>query len=138
MAISVLTPGRVCKGVPTAVDRDTTILAATRLMSSLHVDCLVVTERFNGQPVSVATVTAGDIVTRVTAMELDPTVLTVGDIVWPERNAPASAESVTDVLGLFRLSPNHPFAVTDGDGNIVGVIPMQDLIPALIDELTTR
>jgi CBS domain-containing protein len=137
MAIRVLTPGTVCKDVPTAVDRDTTILAATRLMSALHVDCLVVTERSNGQSVSVATVTAGDIATRVTALELDPSVLTVGDIAWPERNAPASTEDVTDVLGLIRLAPSHSFAVTDGDGHIVGVVLIKDLIPKLIDELTT-
>jgi CBS domain-containing protein len=137
MTICAFSTGRVCKGVQAAVDLEATVLEATRLMRRLGVDCLVVTRHSHGQPVSVGTLTAGDIVTRVTALELDPTVLTVEDITWPEP-ATAGPEDINDVLALLRSAQNRALAVIDGEGDIVGVLPVNDLIPTLLEELNAR
>ena len=138
MTICAFSVGKVCKDLKAALDRDTTVLEATRLMRGLHVDCLVVTERSNGEALSVGTVTAGDIVTRVTALGLDPNVLTVGDIAWPALGQTAEASRACDVLALLRLSAKGAVAVMEHDGEIVEILPVKTLIPALVDQLECR
>jgi CBS domain-containing protein len=66
------------------VDRDATVLEACRLMRRTGSPELLVTEEANGTLFPVGILTASDIVTRVIAMELDPAVLTAGDIAVSE------------------------------------------------------
>ena len=67
---------------PICIDRDTTILGACSLMRIYRVDELVVTDQRNDLLVPIGMVSAQDIVTRIIATGLDPSVLTAGDIVW--------------------------------------------------------
>jgi hypothetical protein len=51
-------------------------------MRDYHLGELVVTEKCEGIDIPAGIVCARDIVTRVVALELDTTVVTVGDILW--------------------------------------------------------
>ena len=64
------------------VDKEASVLAASKLMRESGGTQLLVTEVANGVVVGIGIVTAGDIVTRVIAMGLDPAVVTAGDITW--------------------------------------------------------
>ena len=66
------------------VDRDATVLEACQLMRRTGSTELLVTEEANGTLFPVGVLTTSDIVTRVIAMELDPAVLTAGDIAVSE------------------------------------------------------
>lgn len=75
---------KVNSGRMTDVDQDATILEACKLMRQTGLTELVVTAEAGGTLVSLGILTANDIVTRVIAAELDPAVLTAGDIALSE------------------------------------------------------
>jgi predicted transcriptional regulator len=62
------------------VHREASVLEASRRMRQCHANVLIVVTETDGKPQTVGVVTAGDIVTRVVALGLDPAVLTAGDI----------------------------------------------------------
>lgn len=64
------------------VDREASVLEASRLMRMSGTAELLVTHEAGGRLVPVGILTANDIVTRVIAAGLDPAVLTAGDIAW--------------------------------------------------------
>jgi len=64
-----------------AVHRDASLVEACRLMRECHTSELMVVAVADGKPQSLGMVSARDIATRVVALELDPAVLTAGDIV---------------------------------------------------------
>jgi len=74
--------GQITQDNPTYVDRETSVLEASKLMRNSGATELLVTGETNGMRLPLGIVTASDIVTRVIAAELDPAVLTAGDIAW--------------------------------------------------------
>jgi CBS domain-containing protein len=64
------------------VDRDVTILDASKLMRKTGISEVLVMGQSDGMRLPLGVISATDIVTRVIAMELNPAVLTMGDIVW--------------------------------------------------------
>lgn len=72
----------VARWEPACIDREATIEEASRVMRDQRVDALVVTETSEGTPVAAGIVSAHDIVTRVIAVGLEPSVVTAGDILW--------------------------------------------------------
>jgi CBS domain-containing protein len=72
----------IAKSNVTYVDKEASVLAASKLMRASGATQLLVTEITDGVFVAIGIVTAGDIVTRVVATGLDPAVLTAGDITW--------------------------------------------------------
>lgn len=64
------------------VDKEASVLAASKLMRESGATQLLVTEVTEGVFVAIGIVTAGDIVTRVIAHGLDPALVTAGDITW--------------------------------------------------------
>lgn len=64
------------------VDKEASVLTASKLMRESGATQLLVTEVTDGVFVAIGIVTAGDIVSRVIAAGLDPAVLTAGDITW--------------------------------------------------------
>lgn len=74
--------GDVPARYPVCVDRSATILAASNLMRIYQVEDLLVTHQRDGRLVPEGILSACDIVTLIIATELDPAVLTVGDMMW--------------------------------------------------------
>lgn len=64
------------------VDRETSVLDASKVMRMSHSTELLVVDGSRGLPFVFGILTAIDIVTRVIATGLDPAVLTAGDIAW--------------------------------------------------------
>jgi predicted transcriptional regulator len=62
------------------VHRDASLVDACRLMRACRTTELVVIAQAGGRAQALGKVSASDIATRVVALELDPTVLTVGDL----------------------------------------------------------
>ena len=76
------------------VDRETSVLEASRLMRETGATELLVIDRSRGALLSFGIVTANDIVTRVIATGLDPAVLTAGDIAWSGMESAATTPPV--------------------------------------------
>ena len=78
------------------VDRERSILEASRVIR-MCAPQLLVTDPREGNLLPVAVVTARDIVSRAVVAELDPSLLTAGDISWsdpPAATAPHSRSKV--------------------------------------------
>ena len=73
---------KVARRQPLCIDREATIEEASRVMRDQRVDALVVTETSEGTPLAAGILSAHDIVTRVIAVGLEPSVVTAGDILW--------------------------------------------------------
>jgi CBS domain-containing protein len=77
---------------------------------------------------------AHDIVTRVIAMELDPTVLTAGDMMWSGPTGAKVTDSASATLKLLDATKRNMLPVVDGDGGLTGVVSRGDLLSALTRE----
>jgi CBS domain containing-hemolysin-like protein len=112
------------------VDRELSILEASRLMRASGAAELLVTDPAEGAlllPVGI--VSARDIVTRVVAAELDPSVLTAGDISWSD--GPAAPAHQTDTLQLKESGDGTLFTVLDSAGAVAGMLTLEEIVKAL-------
>jgi hypothetical protein len=75
-------PADISTQILPRVDRETSVMEASKLMRKSGTNGLLVTSEATGMNLPLGIVTAMDIVTRVVAAELDPAVLTMGDIAW--------------------------------------------------------
>ena len=75
------------------IDREGSVLEASRLLRSSGAVELLVTDSAEGRAVPVGVVTPHDIVTRVVATGLDPAVLTAGDILTLAETANGTSDS---------------------------------------------
>jgi CBS domain-containing protein len=123
--------GEIVTRKPIWVDRDTTILGASNLMRCYEVGELVVTDELKDILVPVGIVSARDIVTRIIATRLDPTVLTAGDITWLGSNGCKVTDTVSETLQLLQTTRSNVLPVIDGDGGLTGVVSLDDLLWAL-------
>jgi CBS domain-containing protein len=62
------------------VDGNATVADASRVMREWNVDQVVVTEAGQGAPIPVGVLSARDVVDRVVALDLDPSVVTAADV----------------------------------------------------------
>ncbi len=63
-----------------AIDREATVACASRVMREAGVEELLVIQRIAGCSVPTGVISTRDIVLRVLGVALDPSVLTVGDV----------------------------------------------------------
>lgn len=126
-----ITRGEIINHKLTHVDREASVLEASRLMRKLGTTELLVTVEANGVLRPLGILTAKDIVTRVIATELDPAVLTTGDIAWPALAVADSGAGAAD--GLWRSQDGQcgALAVMDGDGRLVGTVRRDEFIGTL-------
>jgi CBS domain-containing protein len=90
---------------------------------------LLVTDGAEGTLLPVGVVTAHDIVTRVVATGLDPSVLTTGDISWSDESGPAAERA--GKLQLQESGTSNVFAVLDSAGSLAGMLTLDDMLKAL-------
>jgi len=110
------------------IDCAASVLEASKLMRKTGTTGLLVTSEASGLLVSLGVVTASDIVTRVIAVELDPAVLTTGDIAWPEITTTDSANELAERQERFQESGEEVLAVLNGDGRLVGTVRLHEFM----------
>ncbi|HEY0335978.1 MAG TPA: CBS domain-containing protein [Burkholderiales bacterium] len=117
---------------PAPVDRDVSVLEASRLMRSSGSDELLVTDKAAGALVPLGIVTARDIVTRIVAAELDPAVVTAGDITWARSPADANDGTAPPSLHLVPEDNSDVLALVHSDGRLAGVVTIEELMAVLM------
>jgi len=128
--------GEVCRRDVVSVAREATAAAAAQLMRQHHVGALVVCERMNGERrIPVGIVTDRDIVVEVVAPELRADTITVGDIMREELITVRETDSVVAVLEVMRFKGVRRVPVVGADGQLVGIVTVDDLLGVLADEL---
>lgn len=128
--------GEICNREVVYAARDTTVQAAAKLMRHYHVGSLVIVDDLAGKRIPVGIVTDRDIVVEVDATDLDPKVITIGDIMTPELITVPESEGVLETMEVMRFKGVRRMPVVDSDGQLAGIVTIDDLIEVLVEELT--
>ena len=130
------TIGSICNRSVAFTTSETTVAAAAKLMRHGHVGSLVVVEQMNGgRRVPSGIVTDRDIIVEVIATGLDPAVITVGDIMSGDVVVGRETDTVLETLEAMRFKGVRRLPTVDRDGQLVGIVTVDDLLEALAEQL---
>ena len=127
--------GEICNRDVIIVKREDTILEAARLMRQHHVGDVVVVEEREGLRIPVGIVTDRDLVIEIMATELDPNVITAGDIMEPELVTVKESVGVFEAVQYMRSKTVRRLPIVDESGALVGILTLDDLLELLSEEL---
>ena len=103
-------------------------------MRKHHVGALVVVDGLeSSRPVGI--VTDRDLVLALMAEGLDPEVFSVGDIMSLELVVASPEMNAMDAVQLMRINRLRRIVIVDNTGQLVGIVPMEDLLELLTREL---
>lgn len=129
--------GEICNRDVVVATREMTVTAAAQLMRHYHVGTLVICEQLNGgRRLPVGIVTDRDIVVEVVAPELRPEAITAGDIMAGELVTVRESEGVLQALEIMRYKGVRRLPVVGEDGQLTGLIAIDDILEVLAEELT--
>jgi CBS domain-containing protein len=131
-----MTIGQLCNREVVFTARETTVQAAAKLMRHYHVGTVVVVDAVDGRRVPAGIVTDRDIVIEVNAVDLNPAVITVGDIMAPELVTVRESEDLLQAVEIMRYKGVRRLPVVDPDGNLAGIVSIDDLFEALTEQMT--
>ena len=120
------------------VDADQTVEAASVAMRVQKIDRVVVTQRGGAAHAPLGILSASDIVTRVVALGLDSSVVTVGDLLWAAPARARVSDTVPDALERLSAAGGDALPVLDGEDRLIGVVSLEDLQVALAGIATPR
>lgn len=135
MIYQPLTAGELCTRNTVIAYRKTGINEAARLMREQHVGSLIVVDETVAGRVTAGVLTDRDIVTAVVARDMNPSALTVGDVMTTDLVVAREEDSVLDVLASMRHKGVRRLPVTDARGVLIGVIALDDLLGVVSEQL---
>jgi CBS domain-containing protein len=127
--------GEICSREVVIVKRNDTIQEAARLMRQHHVGDVVVVEERDGIRVPVGVVTDRDLVVEILATGLDPTVITVGDIMEQELVTVKESTGIFEAIQYMRSKTVRRLPIVDENGALLGILALDDLLELLSEEL---
>jgi CBS domain-containing protein len=128
--------GEICNREVVYVNRDVTVHAACKLMRHYHVGSLVVVDETGGKRLPVGILTDRDIVVEIDAMDLDPKVITAGDIMSSALVTVPENHGVLETIEVMRFKGVRRMPVVDAEGRLAGIVTIDDLLEVLAEELT--
>jgi len=130
------TIGSICERDVICTNSETTVQAAAKLMRRYHVGALVIVDDAAGRRMPKGIVTDRDIVVEVAALDLDPNVITVGDIAMPELVTVREVEGVLETIELMRLKGVRRLPVVGEGGELVGIVSVDDLLETMSEQMS--
>jgi CBS domain-containing protein len=129
--------GEICSREVVFGTREMTIAEAARLMRQHHVGSIVVVEQLNGgKRLPIGIVTDRDVVVEVTAMDLDPRTITVGDIMGEALVTARESEGLLETMEIMRYKGVRRLPIIGADGQLIGIVTIDDLLEVLAEQLT--
>ncbi len=132
------TAGEICCRELVYAMCDTTIHGALQLMRQSHVDAVIVMSTSNvmdGRQRTLGIVSDSDVTSRVYATELDPSVITLGDIVLSDSDTLYEDAELPETIQAIRSQGLHHLLVINQRGDLIGTISKNDLFDAMAQEL---
>lgn len=127
--------GEICNREVIVIQRDATIVEAAKLMRQFHVGAVIVIEKHGGRQIPVGVVTDRDLVVEVVATELDPAVITVGDIMAAEVFTIKENTASYEAIEFMRRKTIRRLPVVDEAGELTGILTLDDALQLLSEEL---
>ena len=125
----------ICNLEIVTLQAEDTVVEACNVMREFHVGAVVVTEEKNGMKVPIGIVTDRDIVVEVIAPELDPSVMTVGDIMASNLATVDQESGIFEVIQLMSAKGVRRLPVVGKKGELVGIVTLDDLFVMMTKEL---
>lgn len=128
--------GEFCNREVVIADPETTALEAAQLMRQFHVGSLVVVDSMDGSRRPVGIVTDRDIAIEVVAKQVDPGSVRLGEMLVGSLATVTVNEGVFDTLRYMRENGIRRMPVVDANGQLAGIVTMDDFLGLLSEELT--
>jgi CBS domain-containing protein len=104
-------------------------------MRSNHVGDLLVIDRASGRRLIHGILTDRDIVVAVVALKLDPTALTVGDVMSRAVETAQEDQGILETIERMRFAGIRRMPVVSRHGVLIGIVSVDDLIQLLAEEM---
>ncbi|MFO7579907.1 CBS domain-containing protein [Nitrosomonas halophila] len=127
--------GEICRREVVIIKPKETVLEAAKLMRQHHVGNVLVVSEDDSHRVPVGIVTDRDLVVEIIAPELDPSTITVGDIMAPDLVTIQENAGIFEALQFMRAKGVRRLPVVDKDGKLAGIVTLDDLLALLSEEL---
>jgi CBS domain-containing protein len=128
--------GQFCNRDTVIARKEESIVEAAKLMREFHVGSVIVVEDASHAPKPIGIVTDRDLVVEILAVELDPGVVTVGDIMSYDLVTAHEQDGLWDTLQRMRTKGIRRVPVIDAEGSLVGILSSDDLLEVLTGELS--
>lgn len=126
--------GQICTREVDLAHVDESVWQAAERMHQRAVGTLVVTDD-DKQPIGI--ITDRDLVERVLAQALDPTATTVGQVMTEAPEIVSEQEAIEYAITVMRRERCRRLPVVDDNGQLVGLLSLDDVLQLLAEELTT-
>ena len=126
----------LCNREVIIIQKEESALEAAKLMRQHHVGDVIVVEEKNGPRKPIGIVTDRDLVVEIMATELDPAVITVGDIMAPKLVTVKENTGIFETIQYMRRNTVRRSPVIDDRGGLIGIITLDDLLQLLSEELS--
>lgn len=128
--------GEYCNREVVVADSAMDAQEAAQLMRTYHVGDLVIVEERGDGPVPVGIVTDRDLVLETLAQQIDPTSITVGDIMSPDPQCVRDSEDLLEALRIMADTGVRRLLVLNSDGGLEGILTLDDAIELLAEQVS--
>ena len=126
-----MSAGKICVREVDIATRDESALAAAQRMHSRKVGSLVVVDE-EQRPVGL--LTDRDLVVRVIAECRDPQKTSVAQVMTEVPQTVGEETTIEDALSRMRCGPYRRLPVVGGNGRLVGILSLDDVLDILAEE----
>ncbi len=126
--------GELCNRNVVIAHKEENVLEAARLMRHYHVGDVVVLED-NNRKLPVGILTDRDIVIELVAEQVDPESVSVGDVMSSPLLTVSESDELLNTIELMRGKGVRRAPVVDKEGELVGIITLDDLLDILAEAL---
>lgn len=131
--------GDLCRRNVVSIPSDADVRAAAQLMREQHVGFLVVCKPHDDTRHPVGVITDRDVVLEVIAAKVEPSSVTVEDVMSRQPLIADEADDLSEVLQAMRIAGIRRVPVVDTRGALVGVFAMDDaldIVTSLLCDMT--
>ncbi len=127
--------GELCTRQTVVAPRGTSVQNAAKLMRRYHVGDVIVTDQAKADLKPVGIVTDRDIVLEVLAQGLDPSGISVDDIMNQDFAVAQEQDGLFETMEKMRSKGVRRLPIVSANGVLVGIVTIDDLIELLAEEL---
>jgi CBS domain-containing protein len=125
----------MCKFPVQVATRNTTIVAAAQMMREGHAGALIVVDGAVKSPKPIGIVTDRDIVVAIVALDLDPNVFLLDDLLNRSLVVAKGDQSIREGLAIMNAKGIRRLPVVSKTGALIGIVALDDLIAEIARDL---
>jgi len=125
----------ICNRDVVCVDKTESVPHAAQLMRQHHVGDLIITESTSGKTVPIGILTDRDIVIEVLAKDIEPTSVSIEDIMSRFLATADQSDTVDKVIEKMFHAGVRRIPIVNQKIGLVGIVRMEDLIQSIANQI---